>query len=273
MKKVLRSPMVTVLLLLTALLLLTVGSIGGARAALNIQSDIYTSQFSLSDIGVALTEEGAEVASRNYNSIAKNGQWFGNDDGLYMNAISSISIPCMVERAGDSSFQIGKTYPLALGVKNTGSIPEYVRVTVYKYWVDSPMLDQEHGVHGWFDGRGSKKQNLDPSLIEIIWDADNPSAAAAPGWSLDKDSGTSERTVFYYNGILNPGGTAQFAGAVRISEKVLQSVKEVKEGNTVKYVYAYDGRGFVIEAQVDAVQTRHADNARTSAWGRIGAAG
>ena len=65
--------------------------------------------------------------------------------------------------------------------------------------------------------------------------------------------------------------SAQFAAGVRVRPDVLKYVKTVTEGNTTKYVYAYDGLGFVIEAQVDAVQTRHGDNARTSAWGRTGA--
>ena len=122
MKKVFRSPAFTGLLFLLALGLLLAGTIGGTRAALTIQSDIYTSQFELTDIGVALTEEGSVIAERDYIS---EGSWKGNPEGLLMYDISS---KCMVERAGDTSLKIGKTYPLPVGVKNTGSIPEYLRV-------------------------------------------------------------------------------------------------------------------------------------------------
>ena len=52
MKKVLRSPAFSVFLMLVAAVLLATGGVGTARAALNIQSGIYTSQFQLSDIGV-----------------------------------------------------------------------------------------------------------------------------------------------------------------------------------------------------------------------------
>lgn len=271
MKKVLRSPAFSVFLMLLAAVLLATGGVGTARAALNIQSGIYTSQFQLSDIGVALTEEGEIISHRDYNSSTKNGSWIGNNDGLLMDGIAATDSKCLVERAGDTSFKVGKVYPLSLGVANTGTIAEYVRVTVYKYWVSNPATSGDHGVHGWFNGNGSKNLSLDPKLIEIIPDLSNRSATAAPGWTLDTSSTTAERTVFYYNGILNPNATAQFAAGVRVSPEVLKYVKTVTEGNTTKYVYAYDGLGFVIETQVDAVQTRHADNARTSAWGRTGA--
>ena len=271
MKKVLRSPAFSVFLMLVAAVLLATGGVGTARAALNIQSGIYTSQFQLSDIGVALTEEGEIISQRDYDSDMKEGNWKGNKEGLLMDGITVTDSKCLVERAGDTSFKIGKVYPLSLGVSNTGSIPEYVRVTVYKYWVNNPTASGEHGVHGWFNGNGTKNLSLDPALIEIIPDLTNRSAAAAPGWTLDASSTTAERTVFYYNGVLDVNGSAQFAAGVRVSPDVLKYVKTVTEGNTTKYVYAYDGLGFVIEAQVDAVQTRHGDNARTSAWGRTGA--
>ncbi len=259
MKKVFRSPAFTGLLFLLALGLLLAGTIGGTRAALTIQSDIYTSQFELTDIGVALTEEGSVIAERDYIS---EGSWKGNPEGLLMYDISS---KCMVERAGDTSLKIGKTYPLPVGVKNTGSIPEYLRVTVLRYWVTPPTAgDRQHGPHGWFDGQGAKRTDLDPSLIEIKFLENS-------GWTEDTASRTAERNVFYYAGPLDSTNGSQLIESVRVSPNVLKYVREVSAQNgTTQYVYAYDGLGFVIEVQVDAVQNRHSEDARNSAWGKIG---
>ena len=41
----------------------------------------------------------------------------------------------------------------------------------------------------------------------------------------------------------------------------------IYEGKKTVYTYAYDGYGFVVRAEVDAVQTHHAKAAMTSAWG------
>ena len=54
MKKVFRSPIFSAALLLLAVFLLAFGSVGGTRAALNIESDIYDSQIRLGNISVAL---------------------------------------------------------------------------------------------------------------------------------------------------------------------------------------------------------------------------
>ena len=62
MKNLTRSTTVTVLLFLMAVLLLGFGSIGGARAALSLQSDIYESQLETTSINVAITENGKVVS-------------------------------------------------------------------------------------------------------------------------------------------------------------------------------------------------------------------
>lgn len=254
MKRLFHSPVITAVLLVMAVILVTAGTIGGTRAALNIQSDIYTSQFELTDIGVGLTEEGTVIAERDYVS---NGQTNGN-------LMYQVDGKCMVERAGDTSLKIGKTYPLALGVRNTGDIPEYVRVTVYRYWVDpNAPYNHLHGQHGWFNGWGAKRTDMDPSLIQVNW-------TEGSGWTEDDSSRTSERTVLYYSGVLNPNETAQFMDSVQIDPEILKYVREETQNGTTRYVYAYDGLGFVLEVQVDAVQNKHSENARTSAWGRIG---
>ena len=133
MKSLTRSTTVTVLLFLMAMLLLVLGSVGGARAALNLQSDIYESQIETTSINVSITESGEVVSN-----------------------VMMLSSGDMVSRTGnpsDKEFKIGKVYDLPLSVTNNGSIDEYVRVTVYQYWVDPSGTVASTG---WFDGSGTK---------------------------------------------------------------------------------------------------------------------
>lgn len=110
-KKILRSPVTTVVLFVLAAGLLLTGTIGGVRAAPLLQSDAFQAQIQLTNIGAALTENGTAVAG---------------DDALLTNLVPQ-----------GETFTIGKTYDEALAVTNTGDIDVYVRVTVYKYWTDS----------------------------------------------------------------------------------------------------------------------------------------
>ena len=220
-----------------AVLLLVFGSVGGARAALNLQSDIYESQLETTSINVAITE-GDEVVSN----------------------VMMLSSGDMVSRTGnppDKTFKIGKVYDLPLSVTNNGSIDEYVRVTVYQYWVN---LDENTVVSstGWFDGSGTKDRSLDPGLIKLGF---------SDGWTKDTAaSSTPERTVYYYPDILEPGQSVQFLQSVRVDSSIVKLV-EVVNG---KYVYSYNGKGFVLEIQADAVQTHNGDAARISSWGQKG---
>lgn len=218
-----------------AVLLLVFGSVGGARAALNLQSDIYESQLETTSINVAITE-GDEVVSN----------------------VMMLSSGDMVSRTGnppDKTFKIGKVYDLPLSVTNNGSIDEYVRVTVYQYWVTPDVRPTSTG---WFDGSGTKDRTLDPSLIKLDF---------SDGWTKDTSaSSTPERTVYYYPDILEPGQSVQFLQSVSVDSSIVKQV-EVVNG---KYVYTYDGKGFVLEIQADAVQTHNGDAARVSSWGQKG---
>ena len=94
--------------------LLAFGSVGGTRAALNIESDIYDSQIRLGNISVALLE--------NEKFISSDGQ--GGD--------------ILTSLVGEGeSFQIGRSYDTVLQVQNSapsieqGGIAQMVRVSVY----------------------------------------------------------------------------------------------------------------------------------------------
>ena len=248
MKKIIRSPFFTGALLLIALVLLAFGTVGGARAALTIQSDIYDSQIRLGTISAALLENGKVISS----------------DGQRGDILTGLV------KEGES-FQIGKTYDTVLTVKNTagadeasGGIAEYARVSVYKYWVNP---QGKKLTNGWIDGEGGKKVYLDPALIDLH-------LVTGSGWTVDTDASTRERTVLYYGSILNPGqSTTPFADSLTVKSDVLKYVTVTQTAGAdgsmkTIYTYAYNGLGFVVEVQIDAVQTHNSGQAKISAWGQ-----
>ena len=238
-----KSPALIIGLFLIAILLLLVGTVGYARAALTIRSEEYSSRVEMKDIGVTLVENGTAVASRDYAS-AQDGSWTGNVEGTL----------CAGLVPEGEEFEIGRKYDEVLTVRNSGTINEYVRVQIFRYWEDK---------------NGKKQPELDPGLIDLHF-------TTAGGWLEDPDnnSTTSERNVFYYTSILPAGEeTAPLTDTLKINEMIATKVTETTVSKEGKYTvihttYDYDGTRFVIEAKVDAVQTHNAADAILSAWGR-----
>ena len=138
-----------------------------------------------------------------------------------------------------------KDYEEKLSVQNSGSIDNYVRVTLRKSWQD------EEG----------KKTNLSPELIEL-------DVIEGNGWVVDDSASTEERTVLYYTGILPVGAeTPAFTESISIDPIIGTKVIKTVEGGVVTYEHEYNGYKFVVEADVDAVQTHNAADAIKSAWG------
>lgn len=126
-KKILRSPITTVLLFVLAVGLLLGGTIGGVRAApLTPMNQSYRASMETSSIAISFVENSGEPLGANATIL----------DSL---------------ANGEEPFKIGKSYPESISVRNTGDIGAYARVTVYKYWTD------ENG----------KAVNLDPALISV----------------------------------------------------------------------------------------------------------
>lgn len=243
MKNLTRSTTVTILLFLMAVFLLAFGSIGGARAALTEQSLIHYSNLETSSISVALMER--PKAGQPAESVSADGY-----------GVMKIKSGDMVALDGDNELKLGKNYNLPMSVSNDGLIDEYVRVTVYKYWVTpaGTVFD-----HGWFAGGGAKDRSLDPTKIELTF---------PDGWTEDNDARTEERRAFYYASTLAPGEAVEFPMTVKINSSVAGEV--TIDPDTGKYVYTYNGKGFVMEIQADAVQTHNGDDARISSWGQKG---
>ena len=260
MKKIRRSPVVAGLLFLLAVVLLFAGSVGGTQAALQIYSSDYISAFELDHIGITLYENGTPVSFRNYGDAAASGFTEKQDGDLVLKTLED-----------DPSFQIGRKYPFVITCKNTGTIDHYLRVTVYKYWVQVGK-DEKFGLKGWFHGLSSNTEKLldeekhSPATIHLGYNGSEGYNTSA--WAKDPDSSTAERDVYYYTGILPVGGeTAPLFDTLWVDSSVAKSVITKTVGSLTTYTYAYDGYGFVVQAEADAVQTHNAKAAIRSAWG------
>lgn len=224
-------------MLAAAVVLLIYSTVGGARAALTYYSQTYTSQFEMFDIGITLVENDKPVHRRNWDPKTRQ---FVTD--FNQELLSHIT-----------KFDFGTRYTEELKVQNSGTIPEYVRLTIRQYWENA-------------DG---KCTDLNPAFIKIGY-------INSDKWILDKQysDGQAERTVLYYSQPLISGDTTVAATSwITVDKAVQADVKEEKKetvGNktVITTTYTYNGLQFVLEAEAEGVQTHNAVDAIRSAWGR-----
>ena len=221
-----------------AAVLFCIGGVGMAMAEFTSYSDTYVTRVEMKKIGVSLMENGSVIASRDY-SDAGDGTWVTTGGTLLENMLGE-----------GEALKRGVKYPEVLVVKNSGNIDEYVRVKIHKYWIDA---------------KGNKLTTLSTDLIELELITDDK-------WVIDDASTTAERTILYYSEILKPGDkTDPFCKSVKINDIIATKVTEkvVKEGDylVTTTTYDYDGITFIVEVEVDAVQTHNAEDAVLSAWG------
>ena len=237
-KRFLKSPAATMISFFLAVGLLLFSTIGGARAALTYFSDTYVSRVQTSHIGVTLLENGRAIAKRDYNETSA-----GTGDDRTGVLLANLL-------AKDEKFAVGKKYKEELSVKNSGTIDQYVRVSVFRYWLKDEKKDR----------------TLSPELIGLNL------VNVGGDWLLDETSTTEERIVLYYSKLLKAGETSSlFADSIKIDNMIATKVTQVPvEGkkNTIRTVYDYDGMQFCVEAKVDAVQNHNAEDAIWSAWGK-----
>ncbi len=224
-KKLLSAPATSIALFVVAVALLIGSTVGGVNAVLNITSETYESQIELYNIGVNLLENGKVVEGHD----AMLTDFLGEDEEL---------VP-------------GKRYAEVLTASNTADIDEFVRVTVYKYWLDE---------------NGEKAPDMDPEWIQLGFVTDG-------GWTIDDASTTAERTVLYYGTAIAPGEeTTPFMDSIVIDDVIMRKVTQTEEheGNltTITTTFDYDGVSFCISVSVDGVQTHHSEDAVGSAWGQ-----
>ncbi|MCI8417622.1 MAG: hypothetical protein HFI33_09065 [Lachnospiraceae bacterium] len=265
-RKVLPPKAITAMFVVAVLLLLS-GSIGGTRAALTYYSETYRSEFEMYDIGVTLLEQGEhdtgfkQVSWRNYDSKAKNNGYWNEaeekDGGKQL-------LTGMLEEG--ESLKPGKEYTEQLRVLNSGRIDQYVRVTIYKYWLDAEgnkMVTDTGETVSNPTAEVDKNQELSPDWIDLH-------LTEGSGWLVDTKSSTPERTVLYYSQRLSSGEMSPlFADTLTINDAITRKVSQETDGNgNIVTTFDYDGVKFQIEVEVDAVQDHNAADAIWSAWGR-----
>ena len=230
-KEFIKSPKATAAAFALAMVLLLFSSVGGARAALTYYSENYTSRVQMENIGVTLVENGEAISNRDYKS-ASDGTWDENTGTLLGGML-----------AEGEEVKLGKRYREELNVRNSGTIDQYVRVNVYKYWLDKD---------------GEKQRGLSPGLIGLNF------VNIGSDWLVDEDASTTERTVLYYSRLLKAGEESPlFADSLAIDSiigsKVTQTTTKEGKYTTIKTTFDYDGVKFCVEARVDAVQDHNAE--------------
>ncbi len=279
-KRFLASPAVTMVLFGLAIVMLLGSTIGSARAVLTYTSEYYNSQVRMFNIGVSLYEQCGEnnpkkVSWRNYD-VKEPDYW--DADEIRDEEDNSLLRDLLAE---GEELVPGKKYTERLYVENTGDIDQYVRVTIYKYWV---ITQRDKDGNPLRDSQGrvirTKLPELSPDLIDLHLTNWGRSGEGMP-WILDEASSTKERTVLYYRDILKAPGsdvnptqtrTADLSDYLRIDSSVADQVYQTVEKNgaytNITTIYVYDGIEFRIRAEVDSVQTHSAEDAIWSAWGR-----
>ncbi len=226
MRKFFKKPAVTIGLLVIAVALLLGSSISGIRAELVLESEDYRSQVALSSVEVALVENDTVVAN------------------------GGTLLADLLTRAEDTKLRIGKLYAEDLRVKNVGAADEYVRVTVYRYWIDE---------------NGDKFPDIDSAYIV-------PGFVTGEGWTIDGESTTEERTVLYYSEVLEPGDiSTPFMESIKVDDAITvlvdQTTSTANGVTTITKTFRYNGKSICLEVYADAVQTHSENEAKTSAWG------
>ena len=260
--------MVSGVLLAAAIGMLAFAGIGLARAVLIVSQD-YTARISMEEIGITLKENDKAVANRDYHfdDSTKTGSWLVSSDEL-------------LSEVPDSPVFM-KKYPEVLTVmnskenhsKNHERIDEYVRITIYRYWLDK---------------NGKKSTELSPNLIHLYLgdlDLDDPDISGYGTWIKDMDHtastalrsetekaalGPGERLVLYYNAKLPAGATTTpVTDSIAIDNSIATKVSAVPsaDGRTITTTYDYDGAQFCLEVTADAVQDHNPVDAIRSAWG------
>ncbi len=262
---------VTILLFALAATLLIFSTVGSSRAALTYISDYYQAEVEMQDIGVALLENGTSVASRTYNDTRAEFGWDVGGDRKLLTRLVPLDGSDATE---DAMIVPGKVYQEELAVQNTGTIDSYVRVSIYRYWVDQGVDPST--------GTAQHRTDLNPEFIRLSIPARDTNAPNN-GWVWDADAETTERTVLYRQAILpcaeGSNVSATFADKISVDDEALYSQLDAEQKTVVETLpdgttqttyytyYTYDGAVFVLQVDVDAVQTHNAYAAIQSAWG------
>ena len=229
----------------------------GARAALTIQSQDYNAEFALDHIDVVLLENGEHAGVKDDATGTVKGKLLvhGHDkDGLSKGRV----IP-------------GKLYKEEIAAGNASDVPEYVRLTIRTYWIDS-------------DGNKVTENDRIPAEIKLTYNGTDYNSSA---WKHNEKEETAERKVYYltealpgYSGNAEDGfnPSAPLVNELRIGDEIVTGdgnfeVTPDEDGHVLYFAYKYNGYRVCIEADVQSIQTHNVydaangDGAARSLWG------
>lgn len=245
-RKILTFPVSIIIAFVLAVGLLGYSMVGGAKAALTYYSDTYKTQVETRDIGLTLVENDADIAWRDYVKEKADGTWKETKGVLLGN---------MLPQEQDGTIVLGERYPEVLKLKNSGTIDNYVRVTIYKYWLDE---------------NGNKVRVVSPDAINLHLINLSDQTDSEKCWLEDKSAKTDERTVLYYKyPLASSSVTPAFSDWLQIDVDMEAYAKTTKTDEGVIITECeMNGYRFVVEVTADAVQDHNAKEAILSAWGK-----
>ena len=109
---------------------------------------------------------------------------------------------------------------------------------------------------------------LDPSLIQLSYGDQEYNSGA---WQRNDKESTPERSVYYLSSQLaGSADSALLFDQFRVDDKVMADANIVEDQideTHYTYHFKYEGYQCCIKAEVQAIQTNHADEAVESLWG------
>ena len=199
--------------------------LGGTYAAISTTSNPITKEVSTSKLGIKIdqnADEAKEIVSKDDNSI------------IY-GAVSG-----------------GETINSPVTIENTEDKDCYIRVTIYREWLDE-------------NGKLADFEKADPKEIDLLKIDETKTQQSLSGgtvdanWIYQEPEDDPEVVYAYYKTPVNSGG---------VTDRVFDSVKALKNSKTTNS-NSYTGLQIQLTFDADAIQTTAAADAMTAEWGII----
>lgn len=250
----------TLALLIAAVTLIGAGGFGTAWAASPaIRGEYYNAWFYLNHLQVHLLENGEDVCSGT-NTLDGAAKVHGTllSHGAYTESPAKFK---GTAAAGDKDYseslmgsvEAGRKYEERIAAQNGSDVPIFLRMTVRKFWVKD----------------GQKVTTPLPERIQLTY---GDKAYNDASWVINPVEHTEESDTYYYRTTLAAGAVTDDLFDQLMIDSDLAKVEEYKtstQGNkqVYSYRYRYNGYAFIIEADVQAIQTHNIDQAIPSQWG------
>lgn len=250
----------TMILLIGAFLLCAIGltgAIGATQAQLSVSKN-YEARIQQTELGVAILEKSGNGEKAVAVNVGDEGSHVGTvsaDESIKTTLLSQVDADGnQLVLMGDAQMIPGKKYTEEISAQNVSATSgEYVRMIIRKYWT----ID------------GEKAYNIDPALIRLEPTEDHD------GWIFAENESNDEELVFYFKDELLPGNaTPAVIKSICLDRQINQSKNELatqlKSSNDSDQLDAemlVSQLQIKLEAEVEAVQTKHVVEAAMSAWG------